>query len=99
PYLFVSYDYGSTWTNISYNLPASPVNVFLIDPDRGHLYCGTDMGVYRCKANGKTWESINGNLPAAVSVNDMFIHPKEKKLVIGTYGRGVYVLDDMTKLR
>ena len=99
PYLFVSYDYGSTWTNISYNLPASPVNVFLIDPDRGHLYCGTDMGVYRCKANGKTWESISGNLPAAVSVNDMFIHPKQKKLVIGTYGRGVYVLDDMTKLR
>ena len=99
PYLFVSYDYGSTWTNISYNLPASPVNVFLIDHDRGHLYCGTDMGVYRCKANGKTWESISGNLPAAVSVNDMFIHPKQKKLVIGTYGRGVYVLDDMTKLR
>ncbi|MEI2739585.1 MAG: hypothetical protein V9F01_12485 [Chitinophagaceae bacterium] len=99
PYLFVSYDYGSTWTNVSYNLPASPVNVFLIDPDRGHLYCGTDMGVYRCKANGKTWESISGNLPAAVSVNDMFIHPKQKKLVIGTYGRGVYVLDDMTKLR
>lgn len=99
PYIFVSYDYGNTWQKISYNLPASPVNVLLIDPDRGHFYCGTDMGVYRMKANGKIWESISGNLPVAVSVNDMFLHPKGKKLVIGTYGRGVYALDDMGPLR
>lgn len=99
PYIFVTYDYGVSWQSIAYNLPASPVNVFLIDPDRGNLYCGTDMGVYRCRGNRKTWECINANLPAAVSVNDMFIHPAEKKLVIGTYGRGVYVLDDMGPLK
>jgi hypothetical protein len=43
--------------------------------------------------------AINGNLPASVSVNDMFIHPRDKKLVIATYGRGVWVLDDIKSLR
>jgi hypothetical protein len=57
------------------------------------------MGVYRLSPAKKSWECINGNLPAAVSVNDMFIHPRDKKMVIGTYGRGVYVLDDLSKLR
>ena len=51
------------------------------------------------KDAGKNWIAINGNMPAAVSVNDMFIHPLEKKLVIGTYGRGVYVLDDLKQLK
>ena len=73
----------------------SPVNVFVFDDRYGGWYCGTDMGVYKFIAKGKQWVSINGNLPASVSVNDMFIHPRDRKLVIGTYGRGVYVIDDM----
>jgi hypothetical protein len=48
---------------------------------------------------GKLWVPLNGNMPAAVSVNDMFIHPRDRKLVIGTYGRGVYVLDDLQQLK
>ena len=85
---------------IAGNLPASPVNVLIEDPDKENvLYCGTDMGAYISKDGGKNWVAINGNIPAAVSVNDMFIHPRDKKLVIGTYGRGVYVLDDLSKLR
>jgi len=99
PYIFETNDYGMTWRSIAYNLPASPVNAFVFDPDRGNYYCGTDMGVYRLSPAKKTWECINGNLPAAVSVNDMFIHPRDKKMVIGTYGRGVYVLDDLSKLK
>ena len=51
------------------------------------------------KDGGKKWIAINGNMPASVSVNDLFIHPRDKKLVIGTYGRGVYVLDDLTMLK
>lgn len=100
PYLYVSENYGANWKLISGNLPASPANVIIEDPDKSNvLYCGTDMGAYISKDSGKTWIAINGNIPAAVSVNDMFIHPRDKKLVIGTYGRGVYVLDDLSKLR
>ena len=99
-YLYVSENYGANWKLITGNLPASPVNVIIEDTDKVNvLYCGTDMGAYISKDSGKTWISINGNIPAAVSVNDMFIHPRDKKLVIGTYGRGVYVLDDISKLR
>jgi len=99
-YLYVSENYGSTWKSISSNLPPSPANAIIENPDKENiLFAATDMGVYMSRDAGKTWVCINGNLPAAVSVNDMFIHPRDKKLVIGTYGRGVYVLDDLTKLR
>ncbi len=99
-YLYKLSGDGNTWQLISSNLPPSPANVIIEDPDvKNVLYCGTDMGVYISKDGGNTWLAMNGNLPASVSVNDMFIHPRDKKLVIGTYGRGVYVIDDLSKLR
>jgi len=99
PYLFRSTDYGKTWTALVTDLPASPVNVVREDPKNANiLYCGTDLGVYISKDKGKSWQSIQGNLPATVSVNDLFVHPRDYNLVIGTYGRGVWVLDDISSL-
>jgi photosystem II stability/assembly factor-like uncharacterized protein len=96
PYLFRSTDYGKTWTALVTDLPASPVNVVREDPRNANiLYCGTDLGVYISRDKGKSWQSIQGNLPATVSVNDLFVHPRDYNLVIGTYGRGVWVLDEM----
>lgn len=100
PYIYQSDNYGKSWRLISSNLPMSPVNVIIEDPDKiNTLYCGTDMGVYISKDGGKKWMNLNGNMPAAVAVDDMFIHPRDKKLVIGTYGRGVWVIDDISPLR
>lgn len=100
PYIFVSYDNGTHWQSISSNLPLSPSNVLIEDVDDTHtVYCGTDLGVYISKNDGKEWHSIIGNLPHAVSVNDMFIHPRDKSMVIATYGRGVWILDDITTLK
>jgi photosystem II stability/assembly factor-like uncharacterized protein len=100
PYVFRSTDYGSTWEKITTDLPASPVNVIREDPKSDAiLYCGTDMGVYVSRDKGRSWQSIQGNLPASVSVNDLFIHPRDLSLVIATYGRGIWVLDDTNKLR
>ena len=100
PYAYRSDDFGSTWIPIAGNLPAAPVNVIIEHPDRPDMiFCGTDMGVYLSSHRGKTWVALNGDIPAAVSVNDMFIHPRDKKLVIGTYGRGVYVLDDISNFK
>jgi len=97
-YIYQSDNYGKNWRPISSNLPLSPVNVLIEDPDRANvLYCGTDMGVYMTKDAGKNWISLNTNLPVAAAVDDMFIHPRDKKLVIGTYGRGVWVLDMLPK--
>jgi photosystem II stability/assembly factor-like uncharacterized protein len=100
PYMYRSDGYGTNWKLISGNLPAAPVNVLIEDPDSPTtLYCGTDMGIYMSNDLGKKWVALNGNIPAAVAVDDMFIHPRDKKLVIATYGRGVYVLDDLSVLK
>jgi photosystem II stability/assembly factor-like uncharacterized protein len=99
PYMYLSNDMGKTWTSIKDNLPETPVNVLIEDPKTTMLFCGTDMGVYFSKNEGKNWIALTGNLPASVSVNDIFIHPRDRKLVIGTYGRGVYILDDISALK
>ena len=100
PYIYRSTDNGKNWTLLVTDLPPSPVNVIREDPvNKNVLYCGTDMGVYVSRDNGRSWQSIQGNLPAAVSVNDLFIHPRDLNMVIATYGRGVWVQDDLSRLR
>jgi photosystem II stability/assembly factor-like uncharacterized protein len=99
PYIYKSVDFGKNWTRITGNLIPAPVNVIREHPlKKNILYCGTDMGVYVSHNEGKTWLPLNNNMPAVVSVQDLFIHPKTNQLVIATYGRGIYVLDDITIL-
>ena len=99
PYIFVSENSGATWESVTGNLPPSPVNVIIEDDKTGNLFCGTDLGIYMSKDAGKKWIALNANMPASVSVQDMFIHPRDRKFVIATYGRGVFVLDDMKILK
>jgi photosystem II stability/assembly factor-like uncharacterized protein len=94
PYIYKTSDFGKTWISITGDLPASPVNVIREDPfNTSILYCGTDLGVYTSKNSGKNWQSVQANLPASVSVQDLFIHPRDNKMVIATYGRGVWVME------
>jgi hypothetical protein len=100
PYVYRSDDYGKTWRSLAANLPPHPVNVVREDPKAAQiLYVGTDMGLYQSLDSGKSWRSLSHGLPAAVSVQDLIVHPRDDKLVIATYGRGFYALDDMTALR
>lgn len=93
PYIYKSTDFGKTWVSIVGDLPASPVNVIREDPfNTSILYCGTDLGIYTSKNSGKNWQSVQANLPVSVSVQDLFIHPRDNKMVIATYGRGVWVM-------
>lgn len=94
PYIYKSVDFGKTWVSIVGDLPASPVNVIREDPfNTSILYCGTDLGIYISKNGGKNWQSVQANLPVSVSVQDLFIHPRDNKMVIATYGRGVWVME------
>lgn len=94
PCIYKSTDFGKTWISIVGDLPASPVNVIREDPfNTSILYCGTDLGIYTSKNGGKNWQSVQANLPVSVSVQDLFIHPRDNKMVIATYGRGVWVLE------
>lgn len=100
PYIYRSTDNGINWKSIAGNLPAAPVNVIREDPKNPQLlYCGTDLGVYVSRDSGKNWVSIQANLPATVSVQDLFIHPRDNNLVIATYGRGIWVMDDISDIQ
>jgi photosystem II stability/assembly factor-like uncharacterized protein len=91
-YIWKSTDFGDTWTDISGNIPAGPVNVIREDPvNRDILYAGTDGGVYVSRDGGKRWDTI-GNLPFAY-VHDLAVHPRDNMIIIATHGRGIWVLD------
>lgn len=91
-YLWMSDDFGDTWTNITGNIPIGPVNVIREDPVDGNiLYAGTDAGVFVSKDRGGHW-SVLGDLPT-VYVHDLVIHPRDNIIVIATHGRGLWVMD------
>ncbi len=99
PYAFVTRDYGRSWQKIVEGLPADDyVKVIRQHPHRpAHLFLGMEHGVYGSFDGGAHWHRLNNNLPP-VSVRDLRIHPRENDLVVGTHGRGVWILDDITPL-
>ena len=104
PYVLRSRDQGKSWVSISGNLPANgPVLGFAEDPVNPHLlFAGTEFGLFftlDADNQGATkWIQLKGNLPT-IPVRDIVIHPRQHDLVIATFGRGFYILDDMTPLR
>jgi len=91
-YLWRSTDFGSTWEDISANIPAGPVNVIREDPEeKDILYLGTDVGVYVSKNAGESWEVL-GDLPCTY-VHDLAIQARENLIIVATHGRGMFVLD------
>ncbi len=93
PYLFKSNDRGSTWTSLADGLPAEgPVQVVREDPvNPDLLYAGTEFGLFISLDGGKRWQK-QALLPT-VPVHDVVVHPRDSELVIGTHGRGIYVMD------
>ena len=92
-YVYVSEDYGQTWQDISHGIPGGPANVILEHPEQEDtIYVGTDMGVYVSTDRGQSWNVLGSRLPITF-VHDIKIHPRDKVMVIGTHGRGVWKLD------
>ena len=100
PYVFVTRDYGQTWTSISSNLPASGcVNVIKQDPkNKDLLYVGTDFGFFVSTNEGREWKKFMNNLPV-VRIDDVVIHPRDGDLVLATHGRSIWIMDDVTSLQ
>ena len=106
PLVWRTHDGGKTWSQIVNGLPSgqatgSWVNVIREDPNqKGLLFVGTETTVYVSFDDGEHWQSLRQNLPST-SIRDMVFHTGDhmSDLVIGTYGRGFYVLDDTTPLR
>lgn len=86
-------DLGRTWTSLAGDLPDSPVNVIAEDRRNAQLlFLGNDLGAFASIDGGLHWTSLQANMPT-VPVKDLVVHPRENDLVLGTYGRGLYVAD------
>ena len=98
--LYRSADYGRTWTSIAGDLPPSRVpHVLREDLERpGLLYLGTEFGLYVSTDGAAHWLPMQANLPT-VPINDLALHARDHALVLGTHGRGIWVLDDVRPLR
>lgn len=98
PYLYKTADFGRTWTKITAGLPADDfLRTVREDPKRrGLLYAGTEHGIYVSFDDGGSWQSLRLNLPDT-PVHGIVV--EERDLVIGTHGRGFYVLDNIGVLR
>jgi len=102
PYIFKTTDFGKTWKNIGAGIPVSNssfVHHIKEDPaQKGLLFAGTDNGLYISPNDGDIWVQLKNNLPPA-PVYYMAVQKNFKDLVIATYGRGFYILDDITPIR
>jgi photosystem II stability/assembly factor-like uncharacterized protein len=100
PYLLKSTDRGKSWASIKSNLPANgPVLALAEDHVNPNLlFIGTEFGLFFTIDGGQKWIQLKGGLPT-ISVHDLAIQKRENDLVVGTFGRSVYILDNYTPLR
>jgi photosystem II stability/assembly factor-like uncharacterized protein len=93
PYVFVTEDYGETWTSVRANLPRGSSRVLREDPESADLlFVGTEFSVWASFDRGKSWAKINNNLPT-VAVHELAIHPTAGEMVAATHGRSLWVVD------
>jgi hypothetical protein len=100
PYVFVTNDFGRTFTSISGNLPAYG-NVQVITEDAKNpdlLFVGTEFGLYVSLNRGQSWQKFMNNYPT-VRTDDIRIHSRDGDLIVGSHGRSVWIADDITPLQ
>ena len=100
PYVVKSADRGKTWTNITANLPDKHDAWTIVqDHVNGNLlFVGTEFALFISVDGGKQWMPLKGGMPP-IQVRDMSIQRRENDLVLATFGRGFYILDDYSALR
>jgi len=100
PYLIKSTNLGGKWTSLASNLPEKHL-VWRIVQDhinKNLLFLGTEFGVFFTVDGGKEWVELEGGIPT-IATRDVVIQRRENDLVAGTFGRGIYILDDYSPLR
>jgi len=100
PYLYMSSDKGKTWASIAANLPERG-SVYAIAEDHvdpNLLFVGTEFGLFLSQDRGKSWVQMKAGLPT-IAIRDIAIQRRENDLVLASYGRGFFVLDDYSPLR
>ena len=99
PYMFKTTDFGATWTPLAANLPTGNVNVIREDPKNPSLlYLGTEYAFYISLNGGAEWKEFMTGLPR-VRIDDVMVHPRDNDLILGTHGRSIWIMDDITPLQ
>ncbi len=100
PYIYKSSDKGQTWKSINANLPerGSTYSIAEDHLDANLLFLATEFGVHFSNDGGSSWQSLNNGLPT-IAIRDMAIQKREGDLVLASFGRGFYVMDDYSPLR
>ncbi|MFN8058942.1 MAG: hypothetical protein U0Q12_07235 [Vicinamibacterales bacterium] len=100
PYLLKSTDTGRTWSTLAGTLPPRGSVYAIVEDhvDPKLLFAGTEFGLFVTLDGGAQWLPLKGNFPT-IAVHDLAIHKREHDLVVATFGRGIYVLDDYRPLR
>ncbi|MCF6242489.1 MAG: hypothetical protein L3J74_14215 [Bacteroidales bacterium] len=100
PYLYKSTNKGKTWTSLTNNLPQKTIVWRLVQDhvQPNLLFIGTEFGIYFSINGGKEWKQLKGGMPT-IAVRDLTIQRRENDLVAATFGRGFYILDDISPLR
>ena len=100
PYLFKSKDKGKTWKSISNNIPDRTLLWRIVQDHKNPdlLFLGTEFGVYFTNQKNHKWVKLKSGMPN-IAVRDLAIQKRENDLVAGTFGRGIYILDDYSSLR
>lgn len=100
PYVFHSKDYGATWRRIvNENNAQGHAMCIVQDPKASnHLWLGTDQGLFYSYDYGTNWHKFDQGFPT-VPIRDLKIHPRENDLIIGTFGRALWILDDLRPFR
>ncbi|MEM1120986.1 MAG: glycosyl hydrolase, partial [Bacteroidota bacterium] len=100
PYVYRSNDKGLTWSKISGDLPEKG-SVYSLEEDhvdKNLIFCGTEFGVFFSPDAGKNWKQLKAGMPT-IAIRDLTIQKRENDLVLGSFGRGFFVLDDYSALR
>jgi hypothetical protein len=99
PYIFKTEDFGKSWVSLRSNLPEyGYLHVVREDlENRNLLFTGSEFGLFVTFDGGKMWLPVRGDFPT-VAVRDILIHPRDRDLVVGTHGRGVWIVDDIRPL-
>ncbi len=98
-YLYKTTDLGQTWTSLATdNIEGYALSVREDLVESNLLFLGTEFGLYVSIDGGQNWARFKNNMPK-VGVRDMVIHPRDHALVMGTHGRGIIILDDLTPIR
>jgi photosystem II stability/assembly factor-like uncharacterized protein len=100
PYLFRTTDFGKTWTAVVNGLPKDDASIRGLAEFPGKpqvLFAGTERALFVTHDSGGQWTKVRANLPTT-RYDDILVHPRTKDLVLGTHGRGVWILDDASPI-